>query len=70
MGFGFEKYLETLAIYLMDVATVVLYCDSSVRRHLDHCVRSVPFAPELSFPEQFDSRVEEQDFVADLEFFM
>ena len=30
MGFGFEKYLKTLAIYLMDVATVVLYCDTSV----------------------------------------
>ena len=70
MGFGFEKYLETLDIYLMDVATVVIYCDSSVWCHLDHCVRSVPFAFELSFPEQFDSRVEEQDFVADLEVFM
>ena len=50
MGFGFEKYLETLAVNLMDVATVILYCDISLWRHLDHYVTSIPFAPELPFP--------------------
>ena len=66
----FKENFQSLTIDFKSVTVIVLDGDRAMSLRVDNSEWSFPFAMQLTFTEEFDSGVEQQDLVSLLKFFL
>ena len=64
------KNFKAMAIYLEHIVVVVLKCDGSMCRGIDHKEWSFPLALQLSVAKEFDPRIEHEHLISRMEFLL